>query len=211
MAVSTDHEPQSVQALVNAVRSFHSRGWTPATSSNFSYRPETSTQFWVSQSGVDKAYFGPEHLMLVDSQGVAVPPESRRPSAETGLHAMIYAMRPQARAVIHVHAPHSVAYARLYLVDGAVCIQGWELQKGLQGVHSHTDEISIPVYENSQDIAALSSYIGPRLAADQSSHAFLLAGHGLYAFGSSVAEAKRHVEVVEGLLEQDYLWRTLTK
>jgi|GEM_PF-6747725 len=30
---------------------------------------------------------------------------------------------------------------------------------------------------------------------------FLLAGHGLYGWGSSIAEAKRHIEVFEFLME----------
>jgi len=33
------------------------------------------------------------------------------------------------------------------------------------------------------------------------SHGFLLAGHGLYAWGKDVAEARRHIEIFEFLLE----------
>jgi len=33
------------------------------------------------------------------------------------------------------------------------------------------------------------------------SHGFLLRGHGLYTWGRDVTEAKRHVEVLEFLLE----------
>jgi methylthioribulose-1-phosphate dehydratase len=50
----------------------------------------------------------------------------------------------------------------------------------------------------------------PALTARPDLRAFLLAGHGLYAFGASVAEAKRHVEVVETLLEHERLWRMMS-
>ena len=200
-----DHEPRSARALVEAVRFFHSRGWCPATSSNFSYRPEEGERFWISQSGVDKGDFGVEHLMEVEATGAPVPSETRKPSAETGLHAMLYAIRPELRAVLHVHAPYSVVYSRFWEGHERVVINGWELQKGIAGTSSHEVEISIPVFSNSQDIKGLAEAIAPKLT---SGYAFLLGGHGLYAYGNSVAEAKRHVEVVEALLEHEHLWRS---
>lgn len=198
------------QALTDAVRFFHGRGWCPATSSNFSHRDPSREGFWVSQSGVDKGAFGPEHLMHVDEEGRPVPGEERRPSAETLLHAMVYRVRPAATSVLHVHAPHSVVMSRAMLKEGVVRLEGWELQKGLQGQTTHEAEVAIPIFDNAQDMIELVDRIEPRLSGDAHLVAFLLAGHGLYAFGRSVSEAKRHVEVVEALLEHHRLWRTLS-
>lgn len=205
-------DPGEARALVEAVTELHRAGWCPATSSNFSYRPlraGTRPGFWISQSGVDKGRFGPEHLMAVDASGVPIPPERRRPSAETGLHALVYRVHPEAGAVLHVHAPHSVVASRAHLAQGEVRFSGWELQKGLAGQTTHEAEVRVPIFDNAQDIPALAEAIEPVLRDRPHLTAFLLAGHGLYAFGRSVAEAKRHVEVVETLLHHEHLWRAL--
>jgi methylthioribulose-1-phosphate dehydratase len=39
------------------------------------------------------------------------------------------------------------------------------------------------------------------LAEHPGSHAFLLRGHGLYTWGRDLPEAKRHVEILEFLME----------
>jgi methylthioribulose-1-phosphate dehydratase len=159
---------------------------------------------------VDKGDFGPEHLMPVGLDGQPVPPEARRPSAETLLHTLVYRLRPDVKAVLHVHAPLSVVVSRARLAEGAVRFSGWELQKGLRGVGTHEAEVEIPIFGNQQDMPALAREIEPALTARPDLRAFLLAGHGLYAFGASVAEAKRHVEVVETLLEHERLWRMMS-
>lgn len=205
--------PGESQALVGAVRYFHSQKWCPATSSNFSLRarePSGSNPawFWISQSGVDKGALGPEHLMLVDERGVPVPPEARRPSAETGLHALVYRLRPNAGSVLHVHAPHAVVASRMAIENGVreVRLQGWELQKALHGNTSHETQVKIPVFANHQDMEVLAHQIEPILTAQPQLVCFLLAGHGLYSFGATVAEAKRHVEAVENLLQHAFLY-----
>lgn len=200
-------EPASAKALVEAVRSFHAQGWCPATSSNFSFRPLGAEGFWISQSGVDKGGFGPEHLMPVDLAGTPMPPEQRRPSAETALHAMVYRAHPELGACLHVHAPHAVVGSRAALAAGEVVLEGWELQKGLDGEKTHEATVRIPVFPNHQDMNPLVEAIEPVLRERSGLRAFLLAGHGVYAFGRTVAEAKRHTEVVETLLAHDLLWR----
>ncbi|MBM5816922.1 MAG: hypothetical protein FJ083_10215 [Cyanobacteria bacterium K_Offshore_surface_m2_239] len=77
--------------------------------------------------------------------------------------------------------------------------------KGLEGISSHDSSIAIPVLENCQDMRLLSHSAGPHLA--QAPHGLLIAGHGLYAWGGSLFQARRHLEILEFLLEQQ--WRTM--
>ena len=42
-------------------------------------------------------------------------------------------------------------------------------------------------------------------------YGFLLAGHGLYTWGKTIAEAKRHIEVLEFLFEVVYKAECLKK
>ena len=73
--------------------------------------------------------------------------------------------------------------------------------KGLHGVHTHEHREILPIFENSQDIAQLAQKVWARLQTDLAVHGFLLRRHGLYTWGKNLAEAKRHAEVLEFLLE----------
>ena len=60
---------------------------------------------------------------------------------------------------------------------------------------------SFPIFENSQDIARLAEQVEALLNRDPAVHGFLLRRHGLYTWGKDLAEAKRHIEILEFLLE----------
>jgi methylthioribulose-1-phosphate dehydratase len=73
--------------------------------------------------------------------------------------------------------------------------------KGLAGVSSHRHREWIPILENDQDMVQLSAAVRDTLTQHPGSHAFLLRRHGMYTWGSTLADAVRHVEIVEFLLE----------
>ncbi len=73
--------------------------------------------------------------------------------------------------------------------------------KGLRGVCTHEHEEWLPIIENSQDMARLSRCVEERLQEHPDAHGFLLRRHGLYTWGTDLGEAKRHVEILEFLLE----------
>jgi len=59
----------------------------------------------------------------------------------------------------------------------------------------------LPIVENSQDMTALAETIGETLNQHKDAHGFLLRRHGLYTWGENLAQAKRHIEIFEFLLE----------
>jgi methylthioribulose-1-phosphate dehydratase len=73
--------------------------------------------------------------------------------------------------------------------------------KGLEGVKTHNHSEWLPILENSQDIPALAGNVETVLRRYSESHGFLLRAHGLYTWGEDVAQARRHVEILEFLLE----------
>ena len=73
--------------------------------------------------------------------------------------------------------------------------------KGLEGVKTHQHTEWLPIIENSQDMSALSVSVGNILKEHQQSHGLLLRRHGLYSWGNDLAQARRHVEILEFLLE----------
>lgn len=151
----------------------------------------------MSPSGVDKGSVDPADLIIVDGEGVKVSGVGK-PSAETLLHCVIY-QETGAGVVVHTH---SVWNTLASLTGGdAVRIAGFEMLKGLSGVATHEHEEVVPVLVNSQDMDELSERLRTVLRSQPGCHGVLLRGHGLYTWGVDLAEAKRHLEVLEFLFE----------
>jgi methylthioribulose-1-phosphate dehydratase len=185
--------------LARLAPELYRRGWTPATSSNFSVRLD-ARRCAVTVSGGDKARIAPEDLLVTNlDDRVLSAPEGARPSAEAGLHTALYRRDPAIGAVLHVHAPNAVLATRL-LVDGdAVPLADLELLKAFEGVDTHATTVRVPVVDNDQNIAALAGRVDARL--DESVvPAYLIAGHGAYAWGADLAAAWRHLEALDALL-----------
>jgi methylthioribulose-1-phosphate dehydratase len=73
--------------------------------------------------------------------------------------------------------------------------------KGLEGVRTHEHTEWVPILDNDQDIPALARRVVTVLEQGPAIHGFLLRGHGLYTWGDDLAQARRHVEILEFLLE----------
>jgi len=84
-------------------------------------------------------------------------------------------------------------------------LRNLEMLKGIAGVTTHRSEVRVPVLANDQDLARLSLRAAPHLG--RAPAGLLIAGHGLYAWGQELSEARRHLEILEFLLEQR--WRQL--
>lgn len=190
------------QEMVETIHFLYSKGWAPATSSNYSFRLPDESSFYISTSGIDKGKFNKSDFMPVDRHGVAWE-EHRKPSAETLLHCLIYERLPEVHCILHTHTVYNTLVS-MYLSDQRKMeLYGYEILKGISGITTHQTYVEIPIFENSQDMKALTSMI-----ADYWDHhsmvGFLLAGHGLYTWGKTVAEAKRHLETLEFLMECEY-------
>ena len=84
-------------------------------------------------------------------------------------------------------------------------LRNLEMLKGIAGITTHRSEVQVPVLANDQDLARLSRRAVPHLG--RAPAGLLIAGHGLYAWGQELSEARRHLEILEFLLEQR--WRQL--
>jgi methylthioribulose-1-phosphate dehydratase len=170
----------------------------PATSGNFSVR--LGAHVLITPTGLDKGMLAPEDLLEIDLEGRAVAGKGK-PSAETGLHAVLYKERPRAHAILHVHTIWNTLLSGRFAATGYVPLEGYELLKGLAGVTTHMHLERVPVIENSQTYSVLSEQLADVLRRNPAAHGVLLSRHGLYTWGQSVAEARRHLEALEFLFE----------
>ncbi len=184
------------EIIVNA-RELSVAGLTPATSSNFSCRLD-ERHAAITVSGRDKGRLRMADIMVVDMEGREVGSE-HRPSAETLLHTLMYRRFAEIGAVLHTHSVTQTVASRLFANAGHVRFQDYEILKAFYGVETHDAAVDLQVLPNTQDIPALASHVDALLDR-QCMWGYLIAGHGLYAWGRDIAEARRHIEAFEFLL-----------
>jgi L-fuculose-phosphate aldolase len=190
--------------LTDCAHRLYQRGLVVAFEGNLSARlPQTTTRagrsgwrWLLSPSRRCKAELSPRDFLRLDEHGRADGPG--HPSSEWPLHLGIYRHLPEARAVIHAHAPHCTAFAcqttglgpllqpeLLQLLGGPVPLAPYSPPGGHELFHS----------------------IQPFLA---NSPVILLANHGVVAISrESVREAFHFLEQVEQVARITYLARQL--
>lgn len=190
-------------ALIRIGREFHRRGWSLATSSNYSIVLDREPlRLLLTGSGFDKGRLRPENFVEVDERGAALAGNAPKPSAETLLH-VVLARSAGAGAVLHTHSVWGTLLSEACVAQGALHLGGYEMLKALTGVTTHECTVKLDVFSNTQDIPELASRVEARLKDPVAPlrHGFLIAGHGLYTWGRDMAEARRHVEALEFLFE----------
>ncbi|HWE83978.1 MAG TPA: methylthioribulose 1-phosphate dehydratase [Terracidiphilus sp.] len=191
---------EEIAALCALAHECARRGWVPGTAGNFSVRDTESGAIFISRSGLDKGQMTPTDLLMLNAEGRVLEGEGK-PSAEAGLHVVLYQRRPQARAIAHVHTICNTLLSARCAAAGQVDIEGYELLKGLAGVETHQHCERVPVIANSQNYGVVAEELRAALDEHSTAHGVLLSGHGLYTWGTSVAETRRHLEALEFLFE----------
>ncbi len=183
---------------------YHQRGWCLGTSGNFSVVVEREPLLvLVTASGRDKSRLTREDFALVNEHGLPVSSSlGARPSAETLLHLTV-AKQENVGAVLHTHSVWSTVLSEKYFQNNYLEISGFEMLKGLDGVITHETTIHLPILENSQSMPELAARLTTRLAHDSENmqNGYLIRKHGMHTWGKTLADAKRHVEILEFLLE----------
>ncbi len=196
---------KAADAIVATGRTFDARGWAPATSGNYSVRLDDGS-FAVTVSGRHKGRLSVDDVMRVDVNGASL--DGKRPSAETALHLSLYRRFAHVGAVLHSHSAQAVALSRV--LGGGWTIRGHELVKAFPGMTTHAD-VFIPIVENSQAMDEIEASIAPRFAAEAPPPAYMIRGHGLYGWGTDIAEAERVIEAAEWLAACEVAERSMRR
>ena len=197
---TAENYSEAAQQLCELGRTFYARGWILGTSGNFSaVVSRDPLRLAITATGADKGKVTPEQILQVDAEGKVVE-GAARPSDETPLHLAVVRAR-RAGAVLHTHSIWSTILSDAHAAAGGLALEGYEMLKGLEGVHTHTHREWLPILENTRDITALAHSIEETLRRNPAAHGFLLRRHGLYTWGEGLAQAKRHLEILEFLLE----------
>lgn len=196
---------QLTNQLIEAGRQLAASGMVPATSGNFSARLANG-DLAITTSGVHKGKMTAENIMRTNTEGESY--DHRTPSAEALLHVQIYKCYPEANAVLHVHSLQATVLSQLETQK--VSLSNYELLKAFPGIETHDTCIEIPVFPNDQQIPRLAESVDEYIAKHGDIIAYLIAGHGVYAWGKTVERALHCVEALEFLFSCELLKRRMT-
>ncbi len=188
----------SIAQLSDVGAEFYGRGWMLATGGNLSASDGTTGV--MTASGGHKGRLGADDF-LTWQLGSPLPSAPRQ-SAEAAVHVALYARFPEARAILHVHSPFVTLVSRKYAELGVVRFEGFEFVKAL-GFWDEGAVVDMPVVPNHHHIPDLARAV-EAVATDVPG--VLVNGHGLYAWGESVAAAQRHIEATEFLCQMVWEW-----
>lgn len=192
---------ETAQALAACGSEFYRRGWVLGTSGNFSALIEREPlKLCITASGNEKGNLDETNFLGVD-ENAEVLKGVGKPSAETMIHLAIYNFLPRTKSILHTHSVWGTILSDVYAKNGFIEIEGYEMLKGLSDVKTHEHTEKVPIIENSQDYVALSHVIENVLRENPDCHGVYLRRHGLYTWGESVLDAKRHIEIFEFLFE----------
>jgi methylthioribulose-1-phosphate dehydratase len=199
--------------LFETIKFFNSKGWSPATSTNYSYRiSQEDSKILISRSGIDKRKFSLNDFILINNNGDIYPEfqkENFKSSAETDIHTYIYNKFPEINCVLHTHSALGTVLSQHYLPQKEILFSELEIIKGIEGQTTHQTTLRLPIVSNSQDMKNILFELEHHFHRTGQFFGFLIAGHGLYAWGKDLPTATRHIETFEFLLECLHLNRSL--
>jgi methylthioribulose-1-phosphate dehydratase len=195
-------------ALVEIARDFHARGWMAGTAGNLSARAD-SEHFWITASGRPKGRLDEGDFILARVDDGAVVERGRAdqlPSAETAIHATLYALFSEANACLHGHSVAAcLATARSPAKSRALRLPLLEMVKGFD-VWEHRPKAELSLFANHLDVKRIARDVRTRFTRSPPRiSALLVRDHGPTVWGRGLQEAYNRFEVLDFLL--NYLAR----
>ena len=193
-----------VEQMVDAGRDFYRFGWLSATSGNMSCRTADET-IAITATGSHLRSLSTDDFIDVDLDGNA--DDGGEPSGDVDVHAALYRQLDEAGAVYHVHHLEAALCSDRDEPRGFTHFHELTMLYAL-GVDSQGDEptLDIPIVDVSYDIDEMVEAVTDRVGGDEPPKAPCLnvKNHGLYVWGETPEEARRHVEACAYLFE--YSW-----
>ncbi len=202
MAQTLDDLPPRA-ALVEIARDFHARGWMAGTAGNLSTR-EDNEHFWITASGRPKGRLDELDFLLVrikDGEAVERVRPDNKPSAETSIHRVIYALFPETGACLHGHIVEAaITTDRTKKGAKSLRLPAIEMIKGFD-IWQQSPKVDLPLFENHLDVTRIAKDIEMRFKKTKPAiTAMMVRSHGPTVWGGSLQEAYNRFEILEYLL-----------
>jgi 3-dehydro-4-phosphotetronate decarboxylase len=177
------HDP--ARSIAAAGEGLQAAGFAPAASGNLSARVDGGIV--LTPTGTRLGALEPATMARLDEAGTHVSGPS--PSKEAPLHLAIYRVRPDAHAIVHLHAPNAVAASCLADLDEDDALPAYTAYRVMRIGRLPLVGYLPPGDPALGDAAAT--------AAPRAGRGLLLANHGLVAWGTNLDEAVAVAEEIE--------------
>ncbi len=176
-------ESEIRKQILSAAERLYARNMLAAADGNISYRL-SDQRILITASGVSKAFMQEDQIAAIDIEGRVL---EGHPSGERDMHLAIYRACPKARAVVHAHPVHAIA---------------WSLAKpNLEELpNEHLGEVilgagQIPFVPYARPgTVSMGEMLKPYLPKCR---ALILSRHGAVCWGEEIAEAMNGMERIE--------------
>lgn len=169
--------------IIEVCQRLHDRNLLAAADGNVSVK-DGDQKIWITPTGQTKAFMDNRELACITVNNEII---SGKPSSERKLHLAIYKHCPSAKAIVHAHPPHAIAWS---LAFGEMRELPY---KSLPEVILATGKIPIVPYARPG-----SDEMGNSLIPFLPDHKILvMQKHGAVAWGETIEEAYRGIERVE--------------
>lgn len=189
------------EGLVQAAHDFHRRGWMAGTAGNMSVRIDDSS-FWLTASGKPKGRLDSNDFvrMSIDGEMLEHVVEGNRPSAESGIHEVIYRLFPDAGACLHVHTVDAYLATRRFTRDKLLRLPEIEMVKGFNIWEQHP-EVDLDVFDNHLEVKKIAEAIERRYSdSPPRITALMIRDHGVTVWGADLQAAYNRVEILEFIM-----------
>jgi autoinducer 2 (AI-2) kinase len=168
--------------LVAVVNELYTAGLVTATGGNVSVRAADPDEAWITPSQLFKGDLRPEILVRIGMDARPRDPGSRSPSSEALMHTAVLRARPEAKAVIHCHAPNATVLVNAGLPFLPISTEAAFFTKigRIPFIMPGTQELADAI-----------------VAAMGDGWAVLMQNHGLLVAGRSLRRAADMAEIVE--------------
>lgn len=175
------NEQTARQQIVNIGRLLYERSYVVSSDGNVSVRLDDG-RIVATPTMVCKGRMTEESLAVTDAAGK--PLTDKRPSSELQMHLLIYAERPDVRAVCHAHPPHGTAFAVAGLAIDQPILSEVILTLGCVPLAAYGTPSTEEVTEAMRPLV-------------KHHNALLMANHGAVAYGSDLWQAFDRLETLE--------------
>lgn len=185
---------EAALGIVRVCKRLYERGLVAGPDGNVSVRLGDGMIF-VTPSGKSKVDVATDDLVVVDGEGQVVD-GAEKPSSELRMHLLLYARRPDVRAIVHAHPPTATGFA----VAGESFVA-----PVLPEVILQMREVPLVRYAT-PGTDALAECFEPYVADHD---AFLMANHGATTMGATLEQAHQRMESLEHAARIVLVARTL--